>query len=399
MERGRSVEEVVVVSTARTPFGKLGGTISTIPSVELGACVIRTALERANVPFDAVDQVIMGTVITAGQGQIPARQAALKAGLPKEVSALTVNKVCASSLKAVNLAAQMIKAGDAQVVVAGGMESMSLAPYLLEGARSGYRMGDQTAVDAMMRDGLSCPSGCVPMHEYGSDVAAEFEISREDQDRWSLRSQQRYQAALEAGKFQDEIVPVAVRQRKGVPVMVDRDEQPRADTTLESLSNLRPLKAGGSVTAGNAPGVNDGAAAVVVMSRSKAEELGIEPLAVLVAQGEANAENRYLHTVPADAIKQALRKAGLSLDDIGLFEINEAFAAVTLRSVQMLGIDPELVNVNGGAVALGHPIGASGARILGTLIHEMRRRKVEYGAAGICSGMAQGEATVVRLAS
>jgi len=393
------VEEVVIVSTARTPFGKLGGAISTVPAVSLGACVIRTALERGSVPFVAVDQVIMGTVITAGQGQIPARQAALEAGLPKEVSALTINKVCASSLKAVNLAAQMIKSGDAEVIVAGGMESMSLAPYLLEGARSGYRMGDQTAVDAMMRDGLNCPSGCVPMHEYGSDVAAEFEISREDQDRWSVRSQQHYQAALEAGKFKDEVVPVAVPQRKGGPVMVDRDEQPRADTTLESLGKLRPLKAGGSVTAGNAPGVNDGAAALVVMSRGKAEELGIEPLAVFVAQGEANAENRYLHTVPADAIKRALRKANLSLDDIGLFEINEAFAAVTLRSIQMLGIDPELVNVNGGAVALGHPIGASGARILGALIHEMRRRKVEYGAAGICSGMAQGEATIVRLAS
>ncbi len=339
----------------------------------------------------------MGTVITAGLGQIPARQAALKAGLPKEVSALTVNKVCASSLKAVNLAAQMIRAGDADVVVAGGMESMSNAPYLLPGARFGYRMGDGELVDAMMRDGLNCPTGCVPMHEYGSDVAAEFEISREDQDRWSLRSQQRYAAALDAGKFSDEIVPISVPQRKGPALLVDRDEQPRPDTTFEGLQKLKPLKPGGSVTAGNAPGVNDGAAALVVMSGRKAAALGVTPLAIHLAQGEANDENRYLHTVPADAILRALKRAKIDLDQIGLFEINEAFAAVTLRSMQMLSLDGENVNVNGGAVAIGHPIGASGARILGALILEMGRRGVEYGAAGICSGMAQGEATVVRL--
>jgi acetyl-CoA C-acetyltransferase len=392
------MESVVIAGPARTAVGKLGGALSSVSAVDLGACVIRSALERAGVPFDAVDQVIMGTVITAGMGQIPARQAALKAGLSKEVSALTINKVCASSLKAVNLAAQMIKAGDAEVVVAGGMESMSQAPYLLPGARSGYRMGNAEIVDAMMRDGLNCPVGCVPMHEYGSDVAAEFEISRECQDEWALRSQRRWAAALQSGKLAEEIVPFPVPQRRGDPVVVDRDEQPRPDTTLETLAKLKPLKIGGSVTAGNAPGVNDGAAAVVVLSESKAKELGVRPLAYHVSQGEANDENQYLHTVPADAICNAVRKSGVRLDDIRLFEINEAFAAVAIRSVQMLGIDSELVNVNGGAVAIGHPIGASGARILGSLMLEMRRRGVKYGAAGICSGMAQGEATIVRLA-
>ena len=391
------MEEVVIVGTARTPFGKLGGVLRDVSAIDLGARVIRASLDRSGVPSDAVDSVVMGTVITAGLGQIPARQAALAAGLSQDVSALTVNKVCASSLKAVNLAAQMIKAGDASVVVAGGMESMSNAPYLLPGARYGYRMGDASLVDSMMRDGLNCPTGCVPMHEYGSDVAAEFEITREEQDAWSLRSQQRYAEALAAGKFADEVVPVHVSQRKGPPIEVDRDEQPRPETTLQGLAGLKPLKPGGSVTAGNAPGVNDGAAAVVVMSRTRADELGVTPLAIHVAQGEANAENRYLHTVPADAIRHALRRSRLELEDIELFEINEAFAAVTIRSMQMLGLDGERVNVNGGAVALGHPIGASGARILGALILEMNRRGLRHGAAAICSGMAQGEATIVRL--
>jgi acetyl-CoA C-acetyltransferase len=392
------MEEVLLAGVARTPVGKLGGSLSSVSAVDLGAVVIRAALERAGVPPEAVDAVVMGTVITAGLGQIPARQAALKAGLPKEVSALTINKVCASSLKAVNLAAQMIKSGDADIVVAGGMESMSGAPYLVEGARFGMKMGDGVLIDAMMRDGLNCPVGCVPMHEYGSDVAAEFEISREDQDRWALISQQRWARAQEAGRFAAEIVPVDVPGRKGEVRTVEVDEQPRPDTTLEALQRLKPLKPGGSVTAGNAPGVNDGASAIVVLSRQKAEELGVAPIAVHLAQGEANDENRYLHTVPANSICAALKKTGLQLGDIGLFEINEAFAAVTLRSMQMLHIDPETVNVDGGAVAIGHPIGASGTRLLGHLILEMRRRGVEYGAAGICSGMAQGEATIVRLA-
>ncbi|MGH2449445.1 MAG: acetyl-CoA C-acetyltransferase [Chloroflexota bacterium] len=393
------MEEVVIASTARTPIGRLGGSLADVLAVDLGGVAIRGALERAGVPDDEVDHVIMGTVIAAGQGQVPARQAAIKAGLPIEVPALTINKVCASGLKAVNLAAQMIKAGDAEVVVAGGMESMSGAPYLIDKARFGYRMGDATLHDAMIQDGLFCPVGCVPMTDYGSDTAEEFEISRDDQDRWAVRSQRRYVEALEAGRIQPEIVPVEVPQRKGPAKLVEQDEQPRPDTTFEKLQLLKPLKPGGSITAGNAPGVNDGAGALVVLSKRKAGELGIKPLATLVAQGEGNAEPRYLHTVPAYAIRAALKKAGLDLSAIGLFEINEAFAAVTLTTMQLLGLNPDLVNVNGGAVALGHPIGASGARILGSLILEMRRRGVEYGAASICSGTAQGEATIVRLAA
>lgn len=392
------MEEVVIAGPARTAFGKLGGSFRDVPAVDLGAAAIRGALDRAGVPDDRVDHVIMGTVIAAGMGQVPARQAAIRAGLPVEVPALTVNKVCASGLKAVNLAAQMIKAGDAEVVVAGGMESMSLAPYLLEKGRFGYRMGNGVLYDAMYRDGLECGCGGVAMHEYGSDVAAEFEISRQDQDRWSARSQERYAEALASGKIQQEIVPVEVPQAKGPPLLVEQDEQPRPDSTIEKLSMLKPLKPGGSITAGNAPGVNDGAAAVLVMSRRAADELGVKPLAVFVAQGEGNAEPRYLHTVPAYAIRQALRKANLDLNDLHLFEINEAFAAVTLTTMQLLGLNADEVNVNGGAVALGHPIGASGARILGALIREMNRRDVEYGAASICSGTAQGEATIVRRA-
>ncbi|HZS94418.1 MAG TPA: acetyl-CoA C-acetyltransferase [Chloroflexota bacterium] len=390
------MDEVVIVSAARTPVGKLGGGLATVPAVDLGAVAIRGALERAGVAPEAVDHVIMGTVIAAGQGQVPARQAALKAGLPVEVPALTVNKVCASGLKAVNLAAQVIKAGDAEIVVAGGMESMSCAPYLLEKARFGYRMGDGTLIDSMTHDGLTCPIGCVPMTDYGSDVAAEFEISRADQDRWSVRSQERYAMALESGKIAQEIVPVEVPQRKGPPRVVDQDEQPRPDTTFEKLELLRPLKPGGSITAGNAPGVNDGGAALVVMSAARARDLNLQPLGTFVAQGEGNAEPRYLHTVPAYAIRAALKKSGLDLSDLGLFEINEAFAAVTLTTMQLLGLDAEKVNVNGGAVAIGHPIGASGARILGSLLYEMQRRDVEYGVASICSGTGQGEATIVR---
>ncbi|GAC1626919.1 MAG: acetyl-CoA C-acetyltransferase [Chloroflexota bacterium] len=393
------MDDVIIASTARTPIGKLGGALSSLSAVDLGALAIAEAIRRAQIDPGAIDQVIMGTVIAAGLGQVPARQAAIAAGLSVEVPALTINKVCASGLKAVNLAVQMIKAGDADVVVAGGMESMSNAPYLLDKARFGYRMGDASLTDAMMRDGLLCPVGHVPMHEYGSDVAAEFDISRDDQDAWSVQSQKRYQAALEAGRIGEELFPVSPPGKAAHREMVDRDEQPRPGTTLEGLARLRPLKPGGSVTAGNAPSVNDGAAALVVMSASKAVQLGVRPLVSVVSQGEANAEPRCLHTVPALAVKKALNRAGLGPEDIGLYEINEAFAAVTLTSARMLRLDGAVVNVNGGAVALGHPIGMSGARILGSLVLEMRRRGTEYGAASICSGLAQGEATIVRLAA
>lgn len=391
------MEEVIVASAARTPFGRLGGALSTLSAVDLGAAAIKAAIQRATIEPNVVDQVVMGTVITAGMGQIPARQAALRAGIPKEVPALTVNKVCASGLKAVNLGAQMIKAGDADVVVAGGMESMSSAPYLLEGARFGYRLGDNDLVDAVMRDGLDCPVGCVPMHVYGSEVAEEFGISRDEQDAWAAASQARYARALADGKFADEIVPIEVKKGRGEVIAIDHDEPPRPDTTIDGLRKLHPLKPGGTVTAGNAPGVNDGAAAVVLISARKAAELGVTPLAVFVAQGEANADIPYLHTVPADAICVALRKAGLKPSDVDLFEINEAFAGVALHSARMLGAHGDSVNVNGGAIAIGHPIGASGARLLGTLVLEMQRRGAKYGAVGICSGMAQGEATIVRL--
>ncbi len=391
------MEDVVITGAVRTPFGRLLGALKDVSAIDLGAVVIKAALERSGIDGRAVDQVIMGTVVTAGQGQVPARQAAIRAGLPVEVSAMTINKVCASGLKAVNLAAQMIKAGDAEIVVAGGMESMTNAPFLLPQAREGYRMGDAIMLDAMLRDGLSCPIGAVAMHEYGSAGAAESEISREAQDEWALRSQRRYQEALEAGKFDDEIIPVSVPQRKGEPVVVDKDEQPRPDTTMEGLARLKPLGPGGTVTAGNAPGVNDGAAAMVVMSANKARELGVKPLGRFIAMGEGNDQPARMARVPAYALSDAMRRSGIRLEDIHLFEINEAFAAVALTVMQLQGMEPDEVNVNGGAVAIGHPIGASGARILGTLLYEMRRRGVEYGAASICSGTAQGEATIVQL--
>lgn len=393
------VEDVVLVAAARTPFGKLGGGLSSLPAPDLGATVIKEVLDRANVEGAAVDQVIMGTVITAGMGQIPARQAALKAGLPTSVPALTVNKVCASSLKAVNLGALLIRNGDASVVVAGGMESMSQAPYLLEKARFGYRLGDGALVDSMVRDGLTDPANGCHMAVEGSNVAKEFEVSRERQDEYAYQSQQRYAAALKAGRLKDELVPVTVPNAKGSTI-VSADEQPRPDTTLEGLARLKPVhQADGTVTAGNAPGVNDGAAALVLMSASEAKRRELQPLGQWIAYGESAADTPYLATVPASAIQAALKKLGLRVGDMNLFEINEAFAAVACTAMDLLGIDEERVNVDGGALAVGHPIGASGARILMHLLYELRRRGGGYGAAGICSGMAQGEATIVHVNS
>jgi acetyl-CoA C-acetyltransferase len=391
------MEDVVLVAAARTPFGKLGGGLSTMPAPDLGATVIKEVLDRTHVEGDDVDQVIMGTVITAGMGQIPARQAALKAGLPTSVPALTVNKVCASSLKAVNLGALLIRNADAEVVVAGGMESMSQAPYLLEKGRFGYRLGDGALVDSMVRDGLTDPANGCHMAVEGSNVAKEFEVSRERQDEYAYLSQQRYAAALKAGRLKDELVPVTVANAKGSTVVV-ADEQPRPDTTLEGLARLKPVyQADGTVTAGNAPGVNDGATAVVLMSANEAKRRDLRPLAQWIAFGESAADTPYLATVPASAIQAALKKIGLRVGDMSLFEINEAFAAVACTAMDLLGIDEERVNVDGGALAVGHPIGASGARILMHLVYELRRRGGGYGAAGICSGMAQGEATIVRV--
>ena len=391
------MEGVVLVAAARTPFGKLGGGLSSMSAPELGASVIREILDRARVDGGDVDQVIMGTVITAGIGQIPARQAALKAGLPTSVPALTVNKVCASSLKAVNLGALLIRAGDARVVVAGGMESMSRAPYLLERARFGYRLGDGQVVDAMVRDGLVDPANGCHMAVEGSQVAKEFEVSRERQDEYAYRSQRRYAEALAEGRLKDELVPVRVKTPKG-EIVVAADEQPRADTTLEGLAKLKPVfQEDGTITAGNAPGVNDGAAALLMMSASEASRRGLQPLAEWVASGESAADTPYLATVPATAIQAALKKCDLRVRDMDLLEINEAFAAVACTAMDLLGVEEDRVNVDGGAVALGHPIGASGARILMHLVYALRQRGGRYGAAGICSGMAQGEATIVRL--
>jgi acetyl-CoA C-acetyltransferase len=391
------VEDVVLVAAARTPFGKLGGGLSTLTAPDLGAVVIKEVLQRGQVAGGEVDQVIMGTVITAGMGQIPARQAAIKAGLPTSVPALSVNKVCASSLKAVNLAALLIRNGDAEVVVAGGMESMSQAPYLLEKARFGYRLGDGALVDSMVRDGLIDPANGCHMAVEGSNVAREFEVSRERQDAYAFASQQRYAAAARAGRFTDELVPVAVANPKGSSV-VSTDEQPRPDTTLEGLARLKPVfQPEGTVTAGNAPGVNDGAAVLLVMSAAQAERRGLPVLAEWLTYGESAADTPYLATVPASSIQAALKKLGLRVADMNLFEINEAFAAVACTAMDLLGIDEDRVNVDGGALAVGHPIGASGARILMHLAYELRRRGGGYGAAGICSGMAQGEATIIRV--
>jgi len=391
----------VIVALARTPFGRLRGGLSSLPAVELGAHVIRAALGRSGIPYEQVDQVILGTVITAGQGQVPARQAALRAGLPSSVPALSVNKVCASSLKAVNLAALLIRAGEAEVVVAGGMESMSQAPMLLRGTRQGMAMGNLTLYDSMLLDGLTCPVDDVHMGEHGSSVAAELGITRAAQDEYALLSQQRYERARAAGLIAEEIVPVEVPGRPRA-VLVEADEQPRPDTTLEKLAALRPVFGGpeGSVTAGNAPGINDGAAVLVLMSRGRARSLGIEPLATWLGYGESAADHPYLATVPALALQRALdkTKGSLTTQDLKVIEINEAFASVVLTSARMLEVELDRVNPNGGAIAIGHPIGASGARILGACVLELRRRGGGVGAATICSGLAQGEAALVEVA-
>jgi acetyl-CoA C-acetyltransferase len=389
------MNDVVIVAAARTPFGKLGGGLSQVPATDLGARVIREVLDRTGTEAGEVDQLIMGMVLGAGQGQVPSRQAGLKAGLPASVPSFTVNKVCASGLKAVNLGALLIGSGEAEVVVAGGMESMSRAPYLLEDQRFGARLGDRTAVDTVFRDGLCCPADGVLMGVHGSDVAAELGVSREEQDAWALRSQQRYAAALADGRFAEEIVPVAVDGW-----FVDADEQPRPDSTLEKLAALRgAFGEGSTVTAGNAPGINDGASAVLLMSAERARATGLAVLGNWVTYAESAAEHPYLATVPAIAVEKAMARTRgeIDADRLDLIEINEAFAAVAITSTRMLEVDPERVNVKGGAIAVGHPIGASGARILMTLLYELRRRGGGYGAVGICSGMAQGEATLVRV--
>jgi acetyl-CoA C-acetyltransferase len=390
----------VIVAGARTPIGKFSGGFKDLAAVDLGAVAIREALSRAGVAPERIDYVIMGQVLQAGAGQITARQAAIKAGIPKEVPAITINKVCLSGLNAIALADQLIRAGEIEVAVAGGMESMTKAPYLLPDARFGSRLGNSKIVDSMIYDGLWSTFTDKHMGDSSDDVNRELSISREDQDAWAARSHQRAAAAWDEGRFADEVVPVEVPQRKGDPVVVDLDEGIRADTTAESLAKLKPaFQADGTITAGNASQLSDGAAAVVVMSREKADELGVTPLAEIVAHGMSAERYAYLHTVPAIAMQNALKKAGKDAHDLGLFEINEAFASVSLNATRMLGVDESLVNVNGGAVALGHPIGASGARLVLTLALEMRRRGIELGGASLCGGGGQGDALIIRRVS
>jgi acetyl-CoA C-acetyltransferase len=387
----------VILSSARTPIGKLGGGLSTLPATHLGGVAIREALDRADVAPEQVEHVVMGTVLQAGQGQIPSRQAQIEAGIPIEVSSETINKVCASSVRAVGMIDQAVRAGDLDVAVGGGMESMSQAPYLLPGARSGFRMGDVKALDAMIQDGLRNPFSGKQMYEEAAEVADELEMTRADLDKWALRSHERAIAATDEGRLAEEIVGVTVHGRKGDTV-VEVDEAPRRGSTLEALANLPGLsRKDGSHTAGNSPGVNDGAGALVLASEDWAERNGKEILATIISQAAVADEFAYLARTPANAAKLALDKAGLQPSDIDLWEINEAFASVALNSARMLGIDEERINVNGGAVALGHPIGASGARIIGAVVLELRRRGGGYGCVAICSGGGQGDAIIVQV--
>jgi len=389
----------VILGTARTPIGKMGGGLSTLDATELGAIAIKAALERADVAPQDVQHVIMGQVLQAGQGQIPSRQAQIKAGIPKQVSSETINKVCASGMRAVGILDAQIRAGDIEVGVGGGMESMSGAPYLLPGARSGFRMGDVKALDAMVHDGLTNPFSGRQMFDEATEIGDELEISRPDLDRWALRSHELAIEATDAGRLPEEIVAVTVRGRKG-DIVVEVDEAPRRGSTLEALAKLRGLASKeGSHTAGNSPGVNDGGGALVVSCGEWAAANDKQVLAEIVAQAQTAEDFAYLARTPAAAASKALAKAGLSAGEIDLWEINEAFASVALNSIRMLGIDEDKVNVNGGAVALGHPIGASGARIIGTLVHELRRRGGGLGCAAICSGGGQGDAIIVRVRS
>lgn len=388
----------VILSGVRTPFGKFGGGLSSFTASQLGGIVIKEALVRAGVKPEEVQEVIFGSVLQGGQGQIPSRQAARHAGLPWEVKTETINKVCASGMRSVTLADQIIRAGDEEVIVAGGMESMSNAPYLLPKARWGLRMGDTSVQDLMVHDGLSCSFTGVHMGTYGNSTAEEMGLSREAQDEWALRSHERAIAAIESGKFAEEIVPVEVPQRKGSALVVGHDEAPRKDTSLEKLAKLGPAFGNsGTITAGNAPGINDGAGALVLMSEERAAREGLQVEAVIIGQAAIAVEAKDFPKTPGLVINEILRKTGLRVDEIDLFEINEAFAAVALASGQIAGLDPEKVNVNGGAVALGHPIGASGARIIITLMHELKRRGGGIGVAAICSGGGQGDAIMIEV--
>jgi len=387
----------VIVAGARTPTGKFGGAFAGLKAVELGAHAIRAAVERARIEGEQVDYAIVGHVLQAGAGQITSLQASIGAGLPKDVPAITINKVCLSGMAAIAMADQMIRAGEIEVAVAGGMESMTDAPYVLPKGREGSRLGDAELIDSMIHDGLWSSFLEQHMGEGTDEVSAELGLSREEQDAWAARSHHRADVAWGSGRMTDEVVPIEVKDRKGAVALVDRDEGIRPETTPETLARLKPaFRANGTITAGNASQISDGGCAVVVMSGERAEELGATPLAEIVAYGMSSDRYPSLHTVPAMALERALKRSGLAASDLGLVEINEAFAAVPIHSARMLGVEEDIVNVNGGAVALGHPIGASGARIVLTLVMEMRRRGVDLGGAAICGGGGQGDALVLR---
>ena len=394
------MKRTVILDGARTAFGRFGGGLSALTASDLGGIAIKEALTRANVQPNEVDEVIVGTVLQAGQGQIPSRQAATKAGLPWQVKTETINKVCASGMRSVTLGDQLIRLGDEEVIVAGGMESMSNAPYYLPKGRFGLKMGDAPLVDGMIYDGLSCSFSPERVHmgTYGNKTAEEFSLSRETQDKWSLRSHQLAIKAIDDGLFAEEIVPVEIEQRRGEPLIVDTDEAPRRNTSLETLTRLRPaFGKDGTITAGNAPGVNDGACALVLMNEERAQKEGKTALAYIVGHAEVAIEPENFPQTPGLVINELLKKTGKKLEDIDLFEINEAFAAVALASSEIAKLDPDKVNVNGGAVALGHPIGASGARIILTLAYELKRRGGGIGIASICSGGGQGDAIMIEV--
>jgi acetyl-CoA C-acetyltransferase len=391
--------DAVILSACRTPIGAFGGAFKDVSAVDLGAVVIREAIARATVEPAAIGDVVMGCVLQAGAGMNVARQAALKAGMPADVPGETVNRVCGSGMQAVVHAVEAIRVGYVDAIVAGGTESMSGAPYLLPGARWGYRLGNVEAVDSMLHEGLTCAIASCHMGITAEEVASRYGISREDQDAFAAESQQRAVRAIAEGRFKDEIVPVPVPQRKGKPRLVDTDEYPRPGTTAQTLAALRPaFKQDGTVTAGNASGINDGAAALVVTTAAKAAQLGRPPLATILAYGSTGVDPRVMGIGPIPAVRKVLERAALKIDRIDLFELNEAFAAQSLAVVRELGIDPAKVNVNGGAIALGHPIGASGARVLTTLVHALRARRLRYGVASLCIGGGMGIAMAVEAA-
>ncbi|WLR52217.1 acetyl-CoA C-acetyltransferase [Bacillus tianshenii] len=390
------MREVVIVSAARTPVGTFGGSLASVSAVDLGVTAAKEAIKRAGIGADMIEEVLVGNILSAGQGQNPARQVAIYSGMPEQTSAMTINKLCGSGLRTVSMGAQFISLGDADVIMAGGIESMSNAPYVMPNARWGQRMGDGKVVDTMIYDALTDKFNNIHMGVTAENIAEQWGFSREEQDEFALASQLKAEKAQKEGRFNDEIVPVEVPQRKGDPVVVDTDQHPKHSMTIEKLAKLKPaFKKDGTVTAGNASGLNDGAAMVILMAKEKAEELGIKPLATIKSYGSAALDPKIMGYGPVPATKKALEKAGMTIDQIDLIEANEAFAAQSLAVVKDLKLDPNKVNVNGGAIALGHPVGASGTRILVTLLHEMIKRDVKTGLATLCIGGGQGTSLIV----